>query len=99
MGRLTFHDFRVVPGTTHTNMIFDVVVPFGIASSDEQLMKQITDLVHEQRPECYAVITFDHAYTSDEKREEGRQIKRWDFHRFFYILSMKWRLTVNWCIV
>ena len=70
-GRLTFHDFRVVPGTTHTNMIFDVVVPFGIASSDEQLMKQITDLVHEQRPECYAVITFDHAYTSDEKREEG----------------------------
>ena len=28
---LSFHDFRVVPGTTHTNLIFDVVVPFDSA--------------------------------------------------------------------
>ena len=68
--RLSFHDFRVVPGTTHTNLIFDVVVPFGLSVSDEELMKQITERIHDRRCDCFAVITFDRAYTSDEKREK-----------------------------
>lgn len=68
--RLSFHDFRVVPGTTHTNLIFDVVVPFGLSVSDEELMKQITERIHDRRRDCFAVITFDRAYTSDEKREK-----------------------------
>ena len=67
---LSFHDFRVVPGTTHTNLIFDVVVPFDSAYDDETLMKLITDGIHTYRKDCYAVITFDRAYTSEEKREE-----------------------------
>ena len=67
---LSFHDFRVVPGTTHTNLIFDVVVPFDSAYDDETLMKLITDGIHAYRKDCYAVITFDRAYTSEEKREE-----------------------------
>ena len=33
-------------------------------------MKLITDGIHTYRKDCYAVITFDHAYTSEEKREE-----------------------------
>lgn len=67
--RLSFHDFRVVPGTTHTNLIFDVVVPFDVKMNDEELMHEITEHIHEYRIDCYAVITFDRAYTSDEKRE------------------------------
>lgn len=67
--RLSFHDFRVVPGTTHTNLIFDVVVPFDVKMNDEELMHEITEHIHEYRNDCYAVITFDRAYTSDEKRE------------------------------
>ena len=66
--RLTFHDFRVVPGTTHTNLIFDVVVPFGIGCNDGELMKQISEQIHQVRADCFAVITFDRAYTSDERR-------------------------------
>ena len=67
--RLSFHDFRVVPGPTHTNLIFDVVVPFDVKMNDEELMHEITEHIHEYRIDCYAVITFDRAYTSDEKRE------------------------------
>lgn len=68
--RLSFHDFRVVPGTTHTNLIFDVVVPFGLGCGDEELMKKITEHIHAYRTDCFAVITFDRAYTSDERREK-----------------------------
>ena len=32
---MTIHDFRVVPGPSHTNLIFDAVLPFGDAHSDE----------------------------------------------------------------
>ena len=68
--RLTFHDFRIVPGTTHTNLIFDVVVPFDFSLTDEELMKQISQRLHEKRSDCFAVITFDRAYTSDEKKDQ-----------------------------
>ena len=68
--RLSFHDFRVVPGTTHTNLIFDVVVPFDLGCGDEELMKRITEHIHAYRTDCFAVITFDRAYTSDERREK-----------------------------
>lgn len=68
--RLSFHDFRIVPGTTHTNLIFDVAVPFDLPYDDETLMRRITQKLHERRKDCYAVITFDRAYTSDEKKEQ-----------------------------
>ena len=35
---LSMHDFRIVPGETHTNMIFDVVVPFHIKMSNQQIL-------------------------------------------------------------
>ncbi len=33
--RLTLHDFRLVAGPTHTNLVFDVVVPFGFPMTDD----------------------------------------------------------------
>ena len=39
--RLTIHDFRMVEGPSHTNLIFDVVAPFNFRLSDEELVKEI----------------------------------------------------------
>ena len=57
---LSLHDFRVVFGETHTNMIFDVVVPFEFYLSDTETMKMIQKKVSEQIGKNYfVVITID----------------------------------------
>ncbi|HPD89426.1 MAG TPA: cation diffusion facilitator family transporter [Oscillospiraceae bacterium] len=43
--RLTIHDFRMVSGPTHTNVIFDVVVPFDLKMTDSEVRTQIGQLV------------------------------------------------------
>ncbi len=60
---LTIHDLRVVPGETHTNVIFDCVVPRGLSRSDEEIKEAIDLLVKETYPNHYCVITVDHSYT------------------------------------
>lgn len=60
---LTIHDLRVVPGETHTNVIFDCVVPRGLKRSDEEIKEAIDSLVKETYPNYYCVITVDHSYT------------------------------------
>lgn len=57
---LSLHDFRVVFGDTHTNMIFDVVVPFEFYLSDAETTKMIQEKVWEQIGKNYfVVITID----------------------------------------
>lgn len=53
------HDFRTVIGQTHTNMIFDVVLPFDSKISEEELKLAITNSVSKKRNYCYCVITVD----------------------------------------
>ena len=53
------HDFRIVPGDTHTNLIFDVAVPFEVKDSDEAIKQKINEAVRRERPACYTVITVD----------------------------------------
>lgn len=60
---LTIHDLRVVPGETHTNIIFDCVVPRGLERSDEEIKAAINLLVKETYPNYFCVITIDHSYT------------------------------------
>ena len=57
--RLRLHDFRIVPGDTHTNLIFDVATPFELALSDAELRSGIADRIHEGNPHLFAVITID----------------------------------------
>lgn len=58
--KLSLHDFRVVFGETHTNMIFDVVVPYEFYLSDEETKKIIQERVSkEMGNEYYVVITVD----------------------------------------
>ena len=53
------HDFRTVIGQTHTNMIFDVVLPFDNPMTANELVDKITTEVQKRRPDCYCVITVD----------------------------------------
>lgn len=61
---LTIHDLRIVPGVTHTNVIFDCLVPRGLKKTDEEIKMAISTLVQKTYPEYVCVITVDHSYTS-----------------------------------
>lgn len=58
-GRLDIHDFRFVKGVTHTNLIFDVYVPFEITQSDDQIKKTIADKIFEIDKSYFTVVTID----------------------------------------
>lgn len=60
--RLTIHDFRMVTGTTHHNMIFDVVIPADFKLSQEEFKDIIQKKVWEKWPDYYVVIDVDTAY-------------------------------------
>ncbi len=62
MGRLSIHDFRVVAGPKHTNLIFDIVVPYDYTATDEQIKKQVQSLVEEEETKFYTVVTVDRAF-------------------------------------
>lgn len=63
-GDVTIHDFRMVPGTTHTNFIFDAVFPVTVRDSDEELTEKIQALLRENWPDCCAVVKIDRDYKS-----------------------------------
>lgn len=58
--RIGIHDFRAVWGITHTNLIFDVTVPFGFEQRDTELIAMISDRISALDPTYRAVITVDH---------------------------------------
>ncbi|MBQ1230443.1 MAG: cation transporter [Clostridia bacterium] len=53
------HDFRFVRGITHSNLIFDVAVPFELSLSEEEIKERVSDLVSRIDPAYFAVITVD----------------------------------------
>ena len=57
--RLAMHDFRMVRGTGHTNLIFDLVVPFDLTGKTDELKRQINDAVQFGDKKYYAVVSFD----------------------------------------
>lgn len=56
---LKIHDFRVVEGPTHTNLIFDVVIPYDYRMTDTQLREAICAAIGEKMPGCNVVLTVD----------------------------------------
>lgn len=56
---LTMHDFRMVEGPTHTNLIFDVVVPYDCSLSDDTVREKITEEVRKMDGNYFAVIQID----------------------------------------
>ncbi len=60
--RLTIHDFRTVPGSTHTNLIFDVVVPYDVKLTADEVRRRIGALVKELDENYFAVVQVDNSY-------------------------------------
>ena len=58
--RLSIHDFRMVCGPEHTNLIFDLVLPFDMASREKELKALIDRQVQFEGKQYYTIITFDH---------------------------------------
>lgn len=53
------HDFRVVWGVTHSNVVFDVAAPFSLSDSDETIRKTLTAEIEKLDPSYRTVITVD----------------------------------------
>ena len=60
---ISIHDFRMVKGPTHTNVIFDAVVPFGFRLNDEEVAKKIRTAVRALDGNYYAVVKVERSYT------------------------------------
>ena len=61
--KLTLHDFRIVKGPSHTNLIFDVVKPHSLKIENADLIDLISYKIKELNPNYYCVIEIDEEYT------------------------------------
>ena len=60
--QFTLHDFRAVYGDTHTNLLFDLVVPHTCKKPEEEAAR-LREAVHTADPHLYAVIKVEYSYT------------------------------------
>lgn len=58
----SIHDFRMVQGPTHTNVIFDVVVPYSVKESEDEIKKKIQLIVKDIDNTYFAVVDIDRAH-------------------------------------
>lgn len=60
--RLSIHDFRVVEGPSHTNLIFDVLLPSDMKHTNREICQKIEDEISKIDERFFCVITVDHAF-------------------------------------
>lgn len=59
----TIHDFRMVPGNTHTNLVFDVVVTNDYPEKKfPEIEGELKKIIEENCKDCYAVMNLEHSY-------------------------------------
>lgn len=71
--RLSIHDLRMVPGPSHTNVIFDCVVPHKFTMPEEELKAEISRFVSLNHPDHFCVITVENSYAPMPKKAEITQ--------------------------
>lgn len=59
---MSIHDFRVVDGPTHTNLIFDLIVPHKYKLTNEEVCKEIEENLSKIDERYFAVITVEHSF-------------------------------------
>ena len=62
---LSIHDFRITAGPMHTNLIFDVVVPYGFRLTDGEVRAQLYDKIQTLSARYFPVIQIDHSYVDN----------------------------------
>lgn len=61
----SFHDFRMVKGPTHTNLIFDLVTPKNCKEQPSEIVKNLRKAVREKDENLFIVVTVEHSYLKD----------------------------------
>lgn len=56
---VTIHDFRVIWGVTHSNIVFDAAVPFAVKDSDAVITKKLEAEIQKLDPDYRTVVTID----------------------------------------
>ena len=56
---LSIHDLRVVPGTTHTNVVFDCAAPFSLDMTDSQIKSAFNEKLKALHSDYNCVVTID----------------------------------------
>lgn len=57
--RITLHDFRIVKGPTHTNLLFDAVLPYDIDCPESELRERISEAASKLSPQYHTIVDFD----------------------------------------
>lgn len=60
--RVTIHDFRMVTGPTHTNVIFDIVVPYEVKRPEAEIRRDIERMVKTLDSNYYAIVHVDKSF-------------------------------------
>ena len=60
--KITIHDLRIVPGTGHTNVVFDIVRPAGCHFSEAQLKSEALTVIQNYKQNYFAVVNIDNPY-------------------------------------
>ena len=59
---MSIHDFRVVDGPTHTNLIFDLIVPHKYHLNNDEVRNEIENKLSKIDERYFAVITVEHSF-------------------------------------
>ncbi len=62
--QLSVHDLRIVPGDTHTNVLFDLAFPAGYTGDKDLMLAKMCQFVTEQDPKYSCVVKVEQSYTS-----------------------------------
>ncbi len=68
---ISMHDFRVVWGISHSNLIFDIVAPYNTRLDDEDLKKLLSDKIQDIDEKYRSIITVDHNYVPGSNDDKG----------------------------
>lgn len=66
-GALSFHDLRIIPGNTHTNVVFDVVLHPECQISKSDISEKLIDAIHRFDPSFECIPEFDTSYVKSSK--------------------------------
>ena len=63
---ITIHDLRIVPGASHTNVVFDCVLPYSAQLNARDVRQRIAARVAAQYPNHYCVITTERSFVKND---------------------------------
>ena len=67
---LSLHDLRIVPGDSHTNVLFDLVFPAGYTGDKDARLAEMCNFVKEQDPRYCCMVKVEQSYASALPEED-----------------------------